>query len=361
MARLILAILIAIFCCILLIACESDKPELPSTAPMPFLGGTGAVASTDYRMGFPTDHAGHPEFDIEWWYLTSNLSDDNGNEYAFQWTLFRFANREADNSWDGGQIYMGHASLHSDKEHWFNEKFASGGSNRAGVQQVPLNYFIDNWYWQSDGITRFPSTVFADIALPNKRAKISLSLESTSEFVLHGEDGYSIKTADQSHASHYYSQPFIKAHGTLEIEGKRITVSGSAWYDHEWSSQLVNTDTLGWDWVSLHLDSGDKLMAFRMRTEGSEYVTGTHISSDGRDTLLLPEDIDMQIVQPASSESASRYPLSWRITVPSMDLTLQIEATKETAENKGVFSYYEGPVVIEGSHQGRGFLEMTGY
>lgn len=353
--------MLLVFCFILVVACDSNTPEPHSEAPIPFLSGTGAVASKDYGIGFPADHASHPDFDIEWWYLTSNLSDDNGNEYAFQWTLFRFANREADNNWDAGQIYMGHASLHSNNQHWFNEKFASGGSDRAGVHQAPLNYFIDNWYWQSEDEMRFPSTVFADIALPDKRAKVSLSLESDAEFVLHGDKGYSIKTADQSHASHYYSQPFIKAQGTLEMNGKRISVSGSAWYDHEWSSQLVNTDTLGWDWVSLHLDSGDKLMAFRMRTEESEYVTGTYITSDGHNTLLLSDDINMQIVQPASDESASRYPLMWQIVVPSLDLNLQIQAIKDAAENEGIFSYYEGAVAIDGSHQGRGFLEMTGY
>src|SRR6476660_8991807 len=40
---------------------------------------------------FPADHGPHPEFRIEWWYVTANLRDAAGNAYGAQWTLFRQA------------------------------------------------------------------------------------------------------------------------------------------------------------------------------------------------------------------------------------------------------------------------------
>ena len=42
-------------------------------------------------LAFPADHGAHPEFRIEWWYLTANLTDAAGNVYGAQWTLFRQA------------------------------------------------------------------------------------------------------------------------------------------------------------------------------------------------------------------------------------------------------------------------------
>ena len=44
---------------------------------------------------FPADHGPHPEFRVEWWYVTANLSDANGASYGVQWTLFRQAVRPA--------------------------------------------------------------------------------------------------------------------------------------------------------------------------------------------------------------------------------------------------------------------------
>src|SRR5258707_781268 len=40
---------------------------------------------------FPADHGPHPDYRIEWWYVTANLMDSAGVAYGAQWTLFRQA------------------------------------------------------------------------------------------------------------------------------------------------------------------------------------------------------------------------------------------------------------------------------
>src|SRR5215469_18402780 len=42
-------------------------------------------------FSFPADHGPHPDFRIEWWYVTANLVDARGAAYGIQWTLFRQA------------------------------------------------------------------------------------------------------------------------------------------------------------------------------------------------------------------------------------------------------------------------------
>ena len=56
------------------------------------MSGDGfAPVVPDRPLVFPADHGPHPDFRIEWWYVTSNLVDRNGAAYGAQWTLFRQA------------------------------------------------------------------------------------------------------------------------------------------------------------------------------------------------------------------------------------------------------------------------------
>ena len=66
--------------------------------------------------------------------------------------------------------------------------------------------------------------------------------------------------------------------GSITIDDKPVEVTGQAWMDREWSSQPLAPDQTGWDWFSLHLGSGEKLMLFRLRqTDGNDYASGNWI------------------------------------------------------------------------------------
>src|SRR5215467_151528 len=62
-------------------------------------------------FSFPADHGPHPDFRIEWWYLTANLIDANGAACGLQWTLFRQATEAGPQreGWANQQLWMGHA------------------------------------------------------------------------------------------------------------------------------------------------------------------------------------------------------------------------------------------------------------
>src|ERR671931_2133748 len=67
----------------------------------------------DRTFSFPADHGPHPEFRIEWWYVTANLVDAAGAAYGAQWTLFRQAMRAGAQleGWANQQVWMGHAAV----------------------------------------------------------------------------------------------------------------------------------------------------------------------------------------------------------------------------------------------------------
>ena len=358
----------------------------------------GKKADPDYRMSFPQDHGTHDQFDIEWWYLTANLQDEAGDPYGLQWTLFRFKNSrprssqaEGNNSssslknspvmlnestvsldkkWHNDQIYMAHASIHSLDTHWFSEKFARGGVGNAGLAVLPLNLFIDDWQWlNSDGDTGlFPSTLTfsaTDTSKPNAEASATFTLNQTGPLVQHGDNGFSVKS-NNGHASHYYSAPFISIEGELTqaidtVTTAPIKLKGQAWFDKEWTSQLLDTGTQGWDWLSLHLDDGNKIMAFRMRLKNQDdYVTGSYITSTGEQITLQPGDLTLQPVS-VKKVDGRQLPLIWKLIIPSKKIDLTISTLKDKQWNNAAVPYYEGMVKIEGSHGGVGFLELTGY
>lgn len=187
-----------------------------------------------------------------------------------------------------------------------------------------------------------------------------LQLSSSRPLVLQGEGGYSRKS-DQGQASYYYSQPFFQASGQLQIDGQWYEVSGPAWLDREWSSQPLAADQSGWDWFSLHLDSGERLMLFRVRQDSrAPYITGTWINADGSTQNLAREQIRMTALDTAQVEGR-RLPIAWQLSIPDKGLDIRTRALNPQSWMRLSIPYWEGPITLEGSHGGSGYLEMTGY
>ncbi len=434
--------LVLIAICFTLSACtENPKDEnetLGTSTPNGFFGNMqSSDAFTPVKRGniveLPRDHMSHPDFQLEWWYLTFVLSAEDGQEFGLQYTLFRFntelnappsvkvnaensaevnANNHIEKNWSNGQQWMGHASLHTAEQHYFEERFASGGVGNAYVNQQPFTTVIDDWAWKAaqaevqtgaESKAMFPSvlkvafgqssthhpvringkipTTAADSLselndAPSVSAvKVSLNLDTYGPFIKQGDNGYSKKTQDERLRSYYYSQPFINAEGTLNIEGNSVKVTGKGWFDHEWTSHLANSEAMGWDWFSLHLDDGSKLMAFRMHamnenmknstSKHSEiFTTASYIAENGTKETI--DQANVSITPTAyetinEGESARSVPTAWRIKIPIKDIDVSISPFKENQWNNSLFPYYEGRVEIKGSHSGSGFMELTGY
>lgn len=348
----------------LLVSCkpisEAEEPSLygnalsePSASKAVLPGQT---------ISLPQDHLSHPEYAVEWWYLTANLFDQKGNQYPLQWTLFRFSNENSSSTWHDGNQFMAHAKLMNQDKTWFNERFARGGVGNAGVglvgQEQQFTAFMDDWCWQSHSEALLPAKLSVNLS---SEVEVSLSLNTKKPFVLNGDAGHSIKQKDGAHASMYYSQPFINLSGTLKFDDKEVTVSGQGWFDHEWSARLTDQQTLGWDWFSLHLSGGHKLMVFKVRHKilGDSWF-GSYVSNDGRQQHLNGNDIVAKELAFTDVDDR-KMPLHWRISLPQKNIDIEISPFKQDQFNRAIFSYYEGAVNIQGTHTGFGFMELTGY
>jgi predicted secreted hydrolase len=325
-------------------------------------GGGFAPVIPDKSLAFPADHGPHPDFRIEWWYVTANLVDKAGTAYGAQWTLFRQAMHPGaqQQGWANQQIWMGHAAVTRADTHRYSETFARGGVGQAGVETNPYRAWIDAW--QMRGLEGMRDDTLAPLELNAAGADFAyaLRLDADHPLVLQGEAGYSRKS-ERGQASYYFSQPSYKASGSIAIDDNRVDVTGLAWLDREWSTQPLAADQTGWDWLALHFNSGEKLMLFRLRqTDGNNYISGKFFLPGGNARQIASGDITM--TPKATTEVAGRtIPTRWDIAIAPLALTISCKPLNERSWMGTSFPYWEGPISFAGSESGVGYLEMTGY
>ena len=339
-----------------------------STTAQGFAGlGTTAEGFAQPTPGtpltFPADHAAHPAYRIEWWYLTATLTAADGTPLGAQWTLFRSAsapNEGTNTGWSSPQVWMGHAAVTTPSAHYATERLARGGTGQAGVTAAPFSAFIDDW--QMTSTAPAPADPLSALRLTASAPQFTydLALTASAPLTLHGDAGYSVKSA-AGQASYYYSQPFYNVTGTLALPSGPMQVTGEAWLDREWSSQPLADNQDGWDWVSLSFTSGARLMGFRLRqTDGTAFTSATWITPEGRATAY-PDGALTLTPLAESPTSGATVPTTWRVTLPARGVDTTLTALNPNAWMDVSFPYWEGPVAITGSHTGRGYLEMTGY
>ncbi|MFO7787381.1 MAG: lipocalin-like domain-containing protein [Halospina sp.] len=311
---------------------------------------------------FPDDWGPHPQHRIEWWYFTANLTTPEGRPLGVQWTQFRQAlqPRPAEQAppspetWPMDSAWMAHGAVSFNGDHWFEEKLARGDIGHAGASAEPLRVWLDDWELAS-----VSESGAWHLQVQGDNWGYDLTLSNTANITAHGDAGFSAKSSS-GEGSMYFSLAHLRVAGTVTVDGRTLEVSGKGWFDREWSSQFLKTGQQGWDWFGLHLEDGQKLMAFRLREGDSVFSSGSWINAGGDVTSLQHEDLTL--TPTAWKESArGRVPVAWHLRVPGQEVDLRVEASPGEHWNAGLFPYWESPVSVSGSHDGKGYMELTGY
>ena len=185
-----------------------------------------------YPWSFPRDHGAHHKFNTEWWYFTGHLQDKKNEKYGFELTFFRVNLSDKNlirNQWSSDHIYFAHFAVTDDKRREFSfiERHNRGVLGMAGAQKDTLNVWNGDWR---------VSIKENDIFLQTKTKEIDLNLKLNlnSPLILHGKNGYSVKTNDGSQSSYYYSMPRLVGEGSLRIHKDMKEIeSAHVWFDHE--------------------------------------------------------------------------------------------------------------------------------
>ncbi len=310
-----------------------------------------------YRYVFPRDHFDHRNFQTEWWYYTGNVKTAAGHRYGFELVFFRQGQAPKTppdrSAWRADQVWLAHLALTDidARKFHYTHRLNRSGPGVAGVSQETQRIWNGNWSAQWSGEEQTLTALADDV-------KFELRLKPLKPLVIHGENGVSQKAEGAGRASHYVSFPRLSVNGQLNGEA----VTGTAWMDHEWFTHQLAAGQLGWDWFSVQLDDGRDLMLFQLRRkDGSidRFSSGTLIARDGSARHLRAADFTLEPL-----ERWKKYPVRWRVRVPSAALDLDCRATLENQELRSQGAgptYWEGAVTYRGSATGVGYLEMTGY
>jgi predicted secreted hydrolase len=335
-----------------------------------------APAAAGYQFSFPKDHGAHPAFRTEWWYYTGHLRTAGGRTFGFELTFFRRAIPPEDvktlpSRWSITHLYLAHFAVTDvgGRRFRFAEKVSRPGLGKAGADEGRLRVWIDGWQAASPegGTAHRLAAQDGDLAL-------SLTLEPAKPPVIHGTQGISRKGAEPGQASHYYSFTRLQTSGTLTMGKERLDVTGVSWMDHEFGSADLAPETVGWDWFSIQLADQSELMLYRLRrSDGSSdpVSSGTVVGPDGRTRHLALDEFTIETTDFwTSPHSRARYPARWRISIPSLDLSLDVVpllADQELRTSRSTqVTYWEGAAAASGTKQGRsaaghGYVELTGY
>jgi predicted secreted hydrolase len=316
-------------------------------------------------LRFPGDEGSHPDFRVEWWYITGWL-EGGAKSLGFQITFFRTRpalTGDNPSAFTPRQILIAHAAI-SDPARGrlqHDQRIAREGFSLAAAGQGRVDVWIGEWLLKQEG-GKYRARI------PAKDFDVDFTLTAANGPLLQGRNGLSRKGPRPESASYYYSLPQLKVEGSLARLGRTETVAGTAWLDHEWSSSYMDKEAAGWDWIGINLDDGGALMAFRMRDgKGAKFwAGGSHRAPGGAQKNFEPADVDFAPLRHwRSPRTDTVYPVVWRIRTASM--TIDIEPLFDDQENDTRAStgtiYWEGAVraLQNGKAIGRGYLELTGY
>ena len=318
------------------------------------------------QLVFPGDHGAHPDFRTEWWYVTGWLNLSDSRPLGFQSTFFRVRTgigEGNESAFAPRQVILAHAAIADPefKRLRHDERSARAGFGHAGFDTGRADVWIGDWrFEQNDHGYR--------AIVRGEEFSYALNLAARGAPMLNGQAGFSVKAPDPRHASYYYSQPQLLVDGTVTLAGRESHVTGQAWLDHEWSSELLPESAQGWDWIGINLLDGSALMAFRLRGDGGRALwSAASVRPTGVETRI--RSIETATFEPLrhwrSTRTGITYPVEWRVQIDQRVFTLLAlmdDQELDSRRSTGAI-YWEGAVrlIEDGRVVGRGYLEMTGY
>ena len=332
------------------------------------------TALPGYQFRFPWDLGSHDAFQTEWWYYTGHLRGPGDRTYGYELTFFRrgVASRQARENpsrWALRNIYFAHFAVTDEARDQFRfaEKISREGIGKAGAETGKLDVWIDAWRVEGIGDAHRLHAKDAGLVL-------DITLMPKKPPIVHGTAGISRKGDAPEAASHYYSFTRMTTAGTLILDGRTIPVAGVSWMDHEFGSHQLGGEQVGWDWFSIQFEDDRELMLYQIRRQDGTIEPasgGTWVNPDGSSIALAREEVRIAVLEEwRSPQSMARYPGRWRISVPTLALSVVVTPTVRNQElmthGSTAVTYWEGSATVKGERAGRpvaglGYVELTGY
>jgi predicted secreted hydrolase len=292
----------------------------------------------------PEDDGVH-DTPVEWWYWTGHLEDTEGGRYGFEEVFFLV-------KWLGTNYIMAHQSITDITKDTFS----------YDVKIIPAypEELADGLHLSAENLSGFLSSDGKEDILNGSTGgyEMALDLIPAKPPVLNLDGGFGELVPGLS--TYYYSRTRLDARGTLQKEGEKKLVKGTAWFDHQWGDLFKVLD-IGWDWFGIQLDDGVDIMLYVIRDQATGPVSGGTIvdSEGGYETLQAGQFQVTALTQWTSPGTGCTYPSGWVISFGDQQLVVLPEVQDQ--EIPSPFPYWEGASTVSGARTGRAYVELTGY
>ena len=109
-----------------------------------------------------------------------------------------------------------------------------------------------------------------------------------------------------------------------------------------------------WDWMRVHMQSGDDLMLYRVTTMDGQPVQtfGSIVDEEGR--VRAAGNVSMMPGRTWTSATGRQYVLSWQVKADEFDLKVNVVNDPQELFSYGTrVAYWAGPVHAQGTWQGQ--------
>lgn len=362
-------------------AARPPAPPVPSATPRP----------PDPRpVVLPRDDGPHDRL-TEWWYYTGHLVTADGRRFGFEDVVFRaerggfpvtWASHLALTDETGGRF---HYAQRSEIGPQVDRSPRSGVGTAAGE---PTGFAFTVSGFDIANPTVLPGTPWTmagalgtdalAAAASGKEVSgdpvaafgLDLRLAARKPPTLHDGDGYI--DFGPAGGSYYYSRTALDATGTVTLGDETLTVTGDAWFDHQWGD-FISVGAGGWDWFAVNLDDGTDLTLSLVRAADGSYplAYGTLVDAAGATRHLGAADFTVTPTATwTSPTTGAAYPAGWTLSLPGEGLEIRLspavpQQELDTRATTGVV-YWEGSQRVTASRDGRplggeAYVELTGY
>src|SRR5215831_4231003 len=217
---------------LMLLAAVGIPLQHPIAAPPAVASSSGSPSTSGFaealeprHFEFPRDHGPHPDFRLEWWYVTGNLDAAGGERFGFELTFFRVAlvpatpvttptagspavpSGELASAWRTREIYVAHFAVTDVARRRFRseQKLSRAALGLAGSEAEPLHVWLDDWALKATG-----DGTGWQLHATQPGYSLDLVLEPQSAPMLNGKAGLSRKSDRAADATYYYSIPRLE-------------------------------------------------------------------------------------------------------------------------------------------------------
>jgi predicted secreted hydrolase len=161
--------------------------------------------------------------------------------------------------------------------------------------------------------------------------------------------------------NYYYSFTKLQAKGTITVDGKKYTVRGLTWMDHEYGEFGSTDQPVQWILQHIQLDNGWTVQNVEVFADGASPTTdapgtgyATVQSPDGKIYFVAATTTPVPGATWTSPRSGKTYVTSMKATIPLFDAEIEVTSRLDPQEFVlGPASVYEGVAKATGTFRNK--------